>query len=133
MYPFCIYTKIQVDIFTKKTNKKTLRFSNITFYKRRYYYAHLVVSDFHTIYDDFVKLGKDSEIDINKYMGKLHPGEWIEEKHNYKIVCLVPATCNLETIRSGNDPLFDIRIGREVEDAYAYLYKKGYTLLCCSD
>jgi len=132
LYPFCIYTEIQVEIFTKKTNKKTLRFSTITFYKKKYYCAHVVVSDFQTIYNDFVQLGKDSEIDINKYIGTLHPGEWIEDTNNSKIVCLVPSTCNLVTIRSGNDPLFDIRIGREVEDAYGYLDKKGYTFTAFS-
>ena len=131
LYVFSIYTKIQVDIFTKKTNKRTLRFNNITFYKKKHYFAHLIISDFTTIYEDFVQLGgKDSEIDINEYNGTLHPGEWIEEKYHPTIVCLVRATCNLETIRSGSDPLFDIKIGREVEDAHAYLDKKGYTLVC---
>ena len=130
-YPFSIYTKIQVEIFTKKTNKKTLRFSNITCYKKKHYCAHVIVSDVTTIYKDFVHLGgKDSEIDINEYNGTLHPGEWIEEKYHPTIVCLVRATCNLETIRSGSDPLFDIKIGREIEDAHAYLDKKGYTLVC---
>ncbi len=130
-YPFSIYTIIQVEIFTKKTNKKTLRFEKITFYKKKNYRAHLLVSDYKTIYEDVVELGKNSsEIDINEYSGKLHPGEWIEDMHQCTIVCLVPATCRLETIQSGNDPLFDIRIGREIDDAYAYLDKKGYTLLC---
>ena len=39
---FTLYTKIEVDIFTKKTNKKTSRFNNVTFYIKKYYIVNLL-------------------------------------------------------------------------------------------
>ena len=47
---FSLYTKIDVDIFTKKTNKKTSRFNNVTFYIRKYYIAHLSLSNYIYLY-----------------------------------------------------------------------------------
>ena len=128
---FSLYTKIDVDIFTKKTNKKTSRFNNVTFYIRKYYIAHLSLSNYIYLYNkvDLAQFAKDSQTDSNKHDDELQPGEWIQDMHDYNIVCLIPAKHRLETIRSGNG-LFDERQGKQIDDAYAFLDKKGYHLVC---
>lgn len=146
-FPFSIYREIKVDIFTKKTNRKTSRFTNTSFFKKNYYYAHLYYSNMNKLskYENLERFKECAQVETvekveqiennseiktncNVEFGELQPGEWIEDRNQYVIMCLLPATKNLVTVQFGNGP-FDYKIGKEVEDAYHYFTKKGYHLV----
>jgi len=109
-YYFALYAKAGVEIFTKKTNKKTARFDDITFYDKEYYCAHLYPSTYEKIdsCEELHPYAKDCEEDKNEYEHELRSGEWVEDIHDCKLVCVNPKT------------------GKEV-DAHEFLEKKGYT------
>ena len=112
-YYFALYAKAGLQIFTKKLQKESTRFDNMTFYDKQYYCAHVYPSTHKTI-DDCEELfffAKDDEDDENDYKSRritLKEGEWVEDIHDCKLVCIHPHT------------------NKEV-DAYEFLEKKGYT------
>ena len=112
-YYFALYAKAGLQIFTKKTQKETQRFDDMTFYDKEYYCAYLYPSTYEAI-DDCEELfffAKDLEEDVNPYKSRhitLQEGEWVKDLHDCKLVCVHPKS-------------------RKEVDAYEFLEKKGYT------